>query len=90
MRIVSAMVQVACEHGAQSAQSATVEQVVRTAGVSKTAFYELFANRGDCLLAAIEHTLALAGERASAACETQDSWVDRVRAGLLALLEFFD
>jgi DNA-binding MarR family transcriptional regulator len=34
--------------------------------------------------------LALATERASAAYDSQHGWVDGVRAGLLALLEFFD
>ncbi len=29
-------------------------------------------------------------ERATAAFEAQEGWLDRVRAGLLALLEFFD
>jgi len=43
-----------------------------------------------CLLAAFEQVLALAAERASAAFEAQEGWVDRVRSGLLAVLEFFD
>jgi len=41
-------------------------------------------------LAAFERALALAGERASAAFEAEEGWLERVRAGLLALLEFLD
>jgi AcrR family transcriptional regulator len=87
MRILAAMVQVACEHGVGSA---SVARVVGMAGVSKRTFYDLFEDREECLLVAIEQAVALAGERVSAACETQERWVDRVRAGLVALLVLFD
>ena len=43
-----------------------------------------------CQLEAFDQALALATERASAAYDSQHGWVDGVRAGLLALLEFFD
>jgi DNA-binding MarR family transcriptional regulator len=41
-------------------------------------------------LEAFEHALALAIERAGAAFRAQVGWVDAVRAGLVAVLEFFD
>jgi DNA-binding MarR family transcriptional regulator len=41
-------------------------------------------------LEAFEQALSLAGGRAGAAYRAQEGWVDSVRAGLLALLEFFD
>jgi DNA-binding MarR family transcriptional regulator len=43
-----------------------------------------------CQLEAFEQALALATERASLAFQTQEGWLDAVRAGLLALLQFFD
>ena len=43
-----------------------------------------------CQLAAFEQTLALAAERATVAFQARDGWLDRVRAALLAVLEFFD
>jgi DNA-binding MarR family transcriptional regulator/predicted transcriptional regulator len=43
-----------------------------------------------CLLAAFEQVLALAAERANAAFQAQEGWLDRIRSGLLAVLEFFD
>jgi DNA-binding MarR family transcriptional regulator len=60
------------------------------AGVSRQACDDHLEGREACLLAAFDQTLALAGDRASAAYDAQEGWVDRVRAGLLALLEFFD
>ncbi|MFI5037559.1 MAG: TetR/AcrR family transcriptional regulator [Solirubrobacterales bacterium] len=85
MRILSAMVHTACDHGAQSA---IVTRVIGLARVSRSTFYDLFEDRTDCLLQAFEEAVALAGERASTAYETQGEWVDRVRAGLFALLQF--
>jgi DNA-binding MarR family transcriptional regulator len=59
-------------------------------GVSREAFDEHLEGVEACLLAAFEQTVALAAERASAAFQAHEGWLDRVRAGLLALLEFFD
>jgi DNA-binding IclR family transcriptional regulator len=59
-------------------------------GVSRDAFEDHLEGREACLLAAFEQVLALASERASAAFQAQEGWVDRVRSGLLAVLEFFD
>jgi len=59
-------------------------------GVSPKAFDERLEGREACLLAAFEQVLALAARRVSAAYVAQDGWIDRTRAGLLALLEFFD
>ncbi|MCW2970195.1 MAG: transcriptional regulator, TetR family [Solirubrobacterales bacterium] len=87
MRILAAIIQVVCERGMRDA---TVEQVVTSASVSRRTFYELFADRDDCLLEAIEQSLASAGHHAGAAWEAPDRWADRVRGALWALLEFFE
>jgi AcrR family transcriptional regulator len=86
-RILSAMVQVASEHGAESA---TVTRVLAMARVSRKVFDELFENRNDCLRAAVEDAVGRARERASAAYDPRARWVDRTHAGLCALLEFID
>jgi DNA-binding IclR family transcriptional regulator/AcrR family transcriptional regulator len=62
----------------------------RDAGVSHRTVEDHLEGREACLLAAFEQVLELAVERASAAYEAQEGWLDRMRAGLLALLEFFD
>jgi AcrR family transcriptional regulator/DNA-binding MarR family transcriptional regulator len=76
--------------GDQGPELATVALVISIAGVSRKTFYELFEDRNDCLLAAVERASTLAAEAAKEACEPGGRWVDRLRAGLLALLEFFD
>ena len=87
MRILAAMVRVACDHGAQAA---SVERVVKLAGISRRTFYILYENRDDCLLAAIEQIVSVAWARARAAYSAHDRWRDSVRAGLHALLVHFD
>jgi len=60
------------------------------AGVSRRTVEDHLEGREACLLAAFEQGLALAAERATAAFQAHEGWLDRIRAGLLALLEFFD
>jgi DNA-binding MarR family transcriptional regulator/AcrR family transcriptional regulator len=60
------------------------------AGVSRRTVEDHLEGREACLLAAFEQALALAAERATAAFQAHEGWLDRIRAGLLALLEFFD
>jgi AcrR family transcriptional regulator len=81
------MVQVASEHGTESA---TVARVIARAGVSRKTFYDLFENRHDCLVAVFEEGLAIASKRVSAAYDPEAPWADRVRAGLVALLMLLD
>jgi AcrR family transcriptional regulator len=85
--VLAAMAKIVCEHGLESA---TVQQITARAGVTRRTFYELFENREDCFRATFEAALAAAAELASAAYETEGAWVERIRGGLLALLEFFD
>jgi AcrR family transcriptional regulator/DNA-binding MarR family transcriptional regulator len=87
IRILSAIVDLECPGGAKPA---TVSQIVGHAGVSRNTFYALFKDRGECLLAAMEHALELAQERALAAYDPAAPWAERVRAGLFTLLQFFD
>jgi AcrR family transcriptional regulator len=87
MWILSAMAKIVYEQGLELV---TVQQVVARAGVTRRRFYELFENREDCFRAAFEESVAMAAERALAAYEPEGTWVGRVRAGLLALLRFFD
>jgi AcrR family transcriptional regulator len=87
MRILSATVEVASEVGTESA---TVTQIVRRAGVSSGTFYALFEDRQDCLTAVFEEAVAIATKHVSAAYDTEATWMDRVRAAVLALLELLD
>jgi AcrR family transcriptional regulator len=86
-RIVSAMAEVVTDQGLPAA---TVANVVARAGVSRRTFYELFADREECFLAAFDHAAGLAAAAVLAEYGRPGAWRDRVRAGLLALLEFLD
>jgi AcrR family transcriptional regulator len=86
-RIVAAMIAVVCDRGIESA---SISRIASEAGVSRKTFYEIFTDRDDCLLAAVDVGVACAAERAREASASADSWVDRVRAGLCAILEFLD
>jgi AcrR family transcriptional regulator/DNA-binding MarR family transcriptional regulator len=68
----------------------TVSDVTSRARVSRRTFYELFANREECLAAVLEDVVALvAGELAAAGLEGL-AWRERVRGGLSVILSFLD
>jgi len=68
----------------------TVADVVARSRVSRRTFYELFANREECLSAVLEDILGtLAVELAGAGVEGVE-WRVRVRRGLSVILGFFD
>jgi AcrR family transcriptional regulator/DNA-binding MarR family transcriptional regulator len=86
-RLLAAMVDVAQERGAAGV---SVAHVVARAGISRRTFYELFEDREDCFMATFDHALARATDVVLPAYEAQGVWRERVRAGLVALLAFFD
>jgi AcrR family transcriptional regulator len=75
--------------------AATIEDIVRGAGVSKKTFYEHFADKLDCFLAAYEaasdellaHVRA-AQDAASPSDGAADAWLARTRAGIHAYLRW--
>ncbi len=93
------MAEVAAQEGAQNA---SVARVVARSGVSRRTFYDLFEDREDCFLAAFEDALRRVSERALAAHRGPEgarkelssgrpaAWQARVRAALLAILQFID
>jgi AcrR family transcriptional regulator len=67
----------------------TIAAIVKRAGVARASFYDSFANKEECFLAACE----LAGEEAmrrveGAVREAPPSWARRVRDGIGAFLSF--
>jgi AcrR family transcriptional regulator len=68
----------------------TVSDITGRARVSRRTFYELFANREECLAAVLEDVVALVeGELAAAGLDGLE-WRERVRGGLWAVLSFLD
>src|SRR3984893_8047947 len=87
VRILAAMAEVAAERGAGAA---SVAHIVARAGVSRRTFYDLFEDREDCFLAAFDEAVAQAARTVLPAYEGETGWRERIRAGLLALLVFFE
>lgn len=85
--MMAAMVQAACEHGGGSV---TVAQVVACAGVSRRTFYAAFRSCEDCLLAALDRSLARVARMVTPAYRGQARWRERIRASLTGLLWLFD
>jgi AcrR family transcriptional regulator len=86
-RMVEAVASVAAEIGVGNL---TVAHVVSRAGVSRRTFYELFEDCEDCVLAAFDDGVARAWRRLERVNVASVRWQDRIRARLLALLQFFD
>ncbi len=68
----------------------TVAQVISRARVSRKTFYDVFADREDCFLAAFDQALDQARALASEAYERESDWCEGVRSGLARLLAFMD
>jgi AcrR family transcriptional regulator len=58
--------------------------------MSRRTFHDLFEDREGCLLAAFEEAVEQAMGAVQRAVVGKERWVDRVRAGLMALLGFLD
>jgi AcrR family transcriptional regulator len=69
---------------------ASVAHITARARVSRRTFYDLFANREDCLLAVLEDAVERISGEIAAADLGGSAWRDRVRGGLLAILSFCD
>jgi AcrR family transcriptional regulator len=68
--------------------AATIEDVVRGAGVSKKTFYEHFADKEGCFLAAYEAAAEELFRRVLEAHGTSHDWMERTRAGIAAYLHW--
>ena len=70
--------------------SATVAHVTARARVSRRTFYDVFGNREDCLLAALESVVERIERELSDLHLDALPWRERVRTGLWTILSFFD
>jgi AcrR family transcriptional regulator len=67
---------------------ATIDDVVRRAGVSKKTFYDHFSDKEDCFLAAYEAASEELLRRVVEARAGHDDWEERTRAGIAAYLRW--
>jgi len=85
-RLIVAMLRAASELGYRGTN---VQDVIERAGVSRPTFYEHFANKEDCFLASFDTSAKRLRDKVDAAARAGgDSWRDRVRLGLEAVLGF--
>ena len=84
-RILVGMAEIVAKRGYHGA---TIEHIVKRAGVSRATFYEYFDNREDCLLAGFDEAAVELQRRMETAAAEADEWPDQVRAGLAAFLEY--
>jgi AcrR family transcriptional regulator len=85
-RLLAAMLKAVSELGYRQAN---VQHVIERAGVSRPTFYEHFANKEDCFLAAFETSAARLRNDVSAAADRAGAdWRNQVRFGLETLLTF--
>jgi AcrR family transcriptional regulator len=68
----------------------TVANITRRARVSRRTFYDLFANREDCLAAVLEDAARRVGAEFARADLAGLPWRERVRGGLWTILSFLD
>src|ERR1044072_7319638 len=62
--------------------AATVGDLTKEAGVSRTTFYELYEDKEACFLAAYDNAVEALVRRVIAAYESEQGWPDRAAAGL--------
>src|ERR671914_3091038 len=67
---------------------ATIDDIVRGAGVSKKTFYDHFSDKLDCFLAAYEAASDELLTRLRDAQSSEEGWLERTRAGIAAYLRW--
>jgi AcrR family transcriptional regulator len=83
-RLYGAMIEAVARNGYDRT---TVAHVIRLAGVSRRAFYELFENKEDCFLGTYDIVVAHARKRVLEAWLTERGWANRMHASCKALLD---
>jgi AcrR family transcriptional regulator len=84
-RIVTALVDTVAEHGYNAT---TVTHITKAASVSRRTFYEHFADKEACFLAAYEMVADHLRASMQAAAESFEDWPQKVRAALATMLRF--
>jgi AcrR family transcriptional regulator len=74
--------------GTRSFGEARVADVLERAAISRKTFYEQFADKEACFMAAYEAASVRVRDAVRVASRDQTSWDDSVRAGIEALLQF--
>jgi AcrR family transcriptional regulator len=76
--------------GEMGIEDATVGRISKRAGVSRRTFYEVFEDREECFLAALDQAVERIMAEVAPAYARKGKWSVRIRAALTVLLEHFD
>jgi AcrR family transcriptional regulator len=83
-RLYGAMIESVAQRGYRAT---TVAHVIGLAGVSRRAFYELFANKQQCFMGTYDIVVASARKRMLEAWADEKGWANRLHAGCKVLLD---
>jgi len=83
-RMLLATAELVAERGYQKT---TIELIAKTARVALVTFYEHFANKEECFLAALDESIAAAAEVFGELLDPEQAWPDQIASGLEIFLE---
>jgi AcrR family transcriptional regulator len=84
-RLIAGIAEAIAENGYAGT---TIAHITRHAAVSRRTFYEHFASKDECFVAAYDTVMAELRERVAKAFEEETAWPHAVRAGIAAMLRF--
>jgi AcrR family transcriptional regulator len=84
-RLIAGLAEAIAENGYAGT---TIAHITRHAAVSRRTFYEHFASKDECFVAAYDTVMAELRERVGQAVEEEDDWPHAVKAGIGAMLGF--
>jgi AcrR family transcriptional regulator len=84
-RLIAGIAEAIAENGYSGT---TIAHITRHAAVSRRTFYEHFASKDECFVAAYDTVMEQLRERVSVGFEEADDWPHSIKAGIGAMLEF--
>jgi AcrR family transcriptional regulator len=84
-RLIAGLAEAIAENGYAGT---TIAHITRHAAVSRRTFYEHFASKDECFVAAYDTVMTELRERVGRAFEEEDDWAHAVKAGIGAMLAF--
>ncbi len=84
-RLIAGLAEAVAEQGYAGT---TIAHIARHAAVSRRTFYEQFANKDECFVAAYEMVMEELRERIAEGFEKAGDWPHAVKAGIAAMLRF--
>jgi AcrR family transcriptional regulator len=84
-RLVAGLAEAVAEHGYSDT---TIAHITRNAAVSRRTFYEHFASKDECFVAAYEVVMGQLHDRIAEGFEEAEDWPHAIEAGIAAMLRF--